>query len=586
VTTRRSRSSPLPPFATSQLQQAASVRLGFRPERTMRVAQQLYEGVEIGPEGSVGLITYMRTDSFRIAEEALAECRSFIERELGPEYLSPEPRVFRSRRGAQEAHEAIRPTSVERTPESLEPFLSPDQLKLYRLIWERFVACQMAAAAYDVTTIVVSAGPAEFRARGRVVVFDGFTRVYTPPGRREKEEEQRLPRLTSGQALDCRELVPSQHFTKPPPRYTEASLVKTLEREGIGRPSTYAEIISKIVERGYVEVRDRAFYAKELGIVANDALLPFFENIINTKFTSKMEERLDAIEEGRVDWREVLREFYERFSADLERAQREMPSVKKQLAQPTGERCPQCGAELVVRLSKRGRFLGCSAFPKCRYTRPLGAPAEPQEEPFGEKCPECGAELVVKSGRKGRFIGCSAFPKCRYTRPLEAAPGGSEERPRAEPVETGEKCPECGAPLVEREGRRGRFIGCSAFPKCRYTREVEGAERPKAEATDVKCPKCGAPMVIRRGRRGRFLGCSAYPKCRETMALSAAGIKIEPRPVGRNCPECGAPLVEREGRRGVFVGCSAYPKCRYIEGSDQGQAEGASEQKESQDGGC
>ena len=572
VATRRSHSSPLPPFATSQLQQAASVRLGFRPRKTMRVAQQLYEGVEIGEEGSVGLITYMRTDSFRIADEALAECRSFIERELGGDYLSPEPRVYRSRRGAQEAHEAIRPTSVERTPESLEAYLTPDQLKLYRLIWERFVACQMAPAAYDVTTVVVRAGPAEFRVRGRVVVFEGFTRVYQPP-RRGGKDEQPLPELAAGMVLDCREIVPSQHFTKPPPRYTEASLVKTLEREGIGRPSTYAEIITKIQERGYVELRDRLFYATELGILTNDVLLPFFENIINTNFTSQMEEHLDAIEEGRVDWRSVLREFYEPFRADLERAYREMPSVKKRMAKPTGEKCPQCGAEMVVRMSKRGRFIGCSAYPKCRYTKPLDEGGRPPDEPLEEKCPECGAGLVVKSGRRGRFIGCSAYPKCRYTRPLEQPAG----QPRPEPVETGEKCPKCGAPLVEREGRRGKFVGCSAYPKCDYTRDAEGSERAAPQQTEVKCQKCGAPMVIRRGRRGRFLGCSAYPKCKNTMALSAAGIKVEPKQVGRDCPRCGAPLVEREGRRGTFIGCSAFPKCRYIEG--------ASERKENEDGG-
>ncbi len=388
VATDRKRSSPMPPFATSQLQQAASVRLNFGTKRTMLVAQQLYEGVELGPEGSVGLITYMRTDAFRIANEALEECRGFIRQRLGEKYLSDKPRQFRSRRGAQEAHEAIRPTGVERTPESVEPYLSAEQLKLYRLIWERFVACQMAEAQYDVTRVAVSAGDAEFRASGRVVVFDGHTRVYAPLRGRDEEEEQPLPPLAAGQRLRCLELAPTQHFTKPPPRYTEASLVKTLEKEGIGRPSTYAQIVSTVQERGYATVRDKVFYCNELGMVTNDALLPFFENIINIRFTSEFEDHLDGIEEAKRDWQDVLREFYAPFSADLAKAQAEMPSVKKELAEPTGAKCPLCGADMVVRLSKRGRFMACSGFPKCRGAAPAhAATAAPRGEGEGPRPP-------------------------------------------------------------------------------------------------------------------------------------------------------------------------------------------------------
>jgi len=566
VETQRKKTAPMPPFATSQLQQAASVRLGFRPKKTMMVAQQIYEGVEVGAEGSLGLITYMRTDSFRIADEALGECRALIAKRFGDRYLSGEPRHFRARRGAQEAHEAIRPTDVGRTPESLEPHLTPDQLKLYRLIWERFVACQMADAEYDVTKVAIAAGPATFQATGRVLLFDGHTRAYAML-KRSEDVEQPLPPLQAGMALRYLDLVPSQHFTKPPPRYTEASLVKTLEREGIGRPSTYAQIISTIQERGYVEVRDKVFFAKELGIVTNDALLPFFENIINTRFTSQVEEDLDGIEEGKSDWRAVLKEFYAPFQADLAKAEADMPSVKKALAAATNEVCEKCGAAMVIRLSKTGRFLACSAFPKCRNARALDEGGEAAaEEPLDEKCPQCGEPLVVKTGRRGKFVGCSAYPKCRYTRPVEgeAAPAGP---PKAPPEPTGEACPRCGKPLVTRVGRQGKFVGCSGFPKCRFTRPLEGEAAAQAEtpATDVKCEKCGSPMVIRTGRRGRFLACSAYPKCKSTKPIREAGPLPPPKEVGRVCPECGKPLVLRTSARGPFIGCSGYPKCRHTE---------------------
>jgi len=565
VETKRKRSRPLPPFATSQLQQAASVRLGFRPRRTMRVAQQLYEGIEVGGEGSVGLITYMRTDSFRVADEALAECRELIAKRLGEQYLPKEPRRYRARRGAQEAHEAIRPTSALRTPEALEPCLNAEQLKLYRLIWERFVASQVADAQHDVTRVVVEAGPARFRATGRIVVFDGHTHVYAPL-RRKDDEQQALPPLADGMGLRCLELAPTQHFTKPPPRYTEASLVKTLEREGIGRPSTYAQIITTIQDRGYVEVREKVFYAQELGKVTNDALLPFFDNIINTKFTAQLEEHLDNVEGGERDWRDVLTEFYNPFQADLAKAAAEMPSVKEQLAEQTDEVCDKCGAPMVIRLSKRGRFLACSAFPKCRNTRALDSDGEPvQVEEIGENCPECGQPLAVRTGRRGKFVGCTAYPKCRYTRPMAGEAGEQGQAARVAPEPTGEDCPRCGKPLLLRTGRRGKFIGCSGFPKCRFTRPVEGEGQPEPEATGVTCDKCGAPMVLRTGRRGRFLACSAYPKCRNTKPAKDAGPAPPPQELGRACPECGKPLVVRGGRRGKFVGCSAYPACRYTE---------------------
>jgi len=574
--TKREAGKPNPPFATSQLQQAASVRLGLRPKVTMMLAQQLYEGIEVGAEGSVGLITYMRTDSFRVADEAVRECRDLIVKRFGDRYLSPEVRRYKSRRSAQGAHEAIRPTSVERTPEMIERYLSADQIRLYRLIWERFVASQMADAQYDVTRVAVEAGPGLFRVTGRVLLFDGHTRSY-PPLKREEGEEQPLPPLAAGQRLRCLELVPSQHFTKPPPRYTEASLVKTLEREGIGRPSTYAQIISTIQERSYVELRKKLFYAKELGIVTNDTLLPFFENIINTKFTSQLESHLDSIEEAKRDWQDVLREFYEPFSADLAKAEAEMAS------ETLDEKCPDCGEPLVVRTSRWGKFAGCSGYPKCRYKRRMGAEGQPEAverkppEPTGENCPQCGKPLMAREGKRGKFIGCSAYPKCRYTRNVEApqaAPAeGAATAPKAPaperkaPEPTGESCPNCGKPLVAREGKRGRFVGCTGYPKCRYTRDAEGqaAAAPLPEGTEAKCDKCGAPMARRTWRGRQFLACSAYPKCRNMKPDTSGPPPEPPKEVGRTCPECQKPLVVRRSRRGEFIGCSGYPKCRYTE---------------------
>ncbi|NQT53637.1 topoisomerase DNA-binding C4 zinc finger domain-containing protein, partial [bacterium] len=388
------------------------------------------------------------------------------------------------------------------------------------------------------------------------------------------------------QPLDCLKALPTQHFTKPPARYTEASLVKTLEREGIGRPSTYAQIISTIQERGYTEVKDKAFYAKELGIVTNDALLPFFDNIINTKYTSQLEERLDDIGEGKGDWQAVLREFYEPFKADLERAEAEMPSVKEKIAADTDEVCPKCGEKMVVRLSRRGRFLGCSAYPTCRYTQPMDEDGEPVPvETIEEKCPECGGELHVRTGRKGKFVGCTGYPKCRYTREYRegGAAGEDDAKPRPAPKPLGEDCPLCSQPLVERVGRRGAFVGCSGYPKCRFTRPIEGEQAEEPEATDEKCEKCGKPMAVKSGRRGRFLACSGYPDCKSTKPIDKAGPAPKTEEAGRACPECGKPLLVREGRRGKFIACSGYPKCRHTENvedapetpSDDGDAEPA-----------
>jgi len=552
------KSSPSAPFNTSTLQQQAANELGFSAARTMLIAQQLYEGLEVGSEGPVGLITYMRTDSFRIADEAMAECREFIGKEFGAKYLSDKPRVFASRKGAQEAHEAVRPTSALRTPEPLAQYLDRDQYKLYDLVWRRFVATQMAQAEYEITEVEIKAAergatvqeanaqPAEamFFARGRVILFDGHTKVS---GQR-KAEEQNLPAVKEHDPLKLHKLEPTQHFTKPPARYTEASLVKTLEREGIGRPSTYATIISTIQDRGYVEQREKKFHATQLGILVTDKLVEHFADVVDTKFTSRMEEKLDKIEDAHADYLAVLREFYSAFSADMEKARGAMQKVVEQ----TDHKCDKCGEPMVIRMSRKGRFLACSAFPKCKNTMALGEDNKPAEpEATDEKCAKCGAPMVIKTGSRGRFLACSAYPECRNTASVEN--GQSTIEP------TDQTCDKCGAPMVIRSGRRGKFAACSAFPKCRNTKPIDAegkiAEPPKI---DEKCEKCGSEMVL---RSGRFLACAAYPKCKNTKALPAEA-KQPPVPTDIPCERCGKPMVIRTSARGRFLGCSGYPKCR------------------------
>ncbi len=456
VTKKTSYGKPYPPFNTASLQQAAASRLGFSAKRTMRVAQQLYEGVEMGDRGSIGLITYMRTDSYRVSASSIEQVRSFIEGEYGRDYLPAKPRILSAKKGAQDAHEAIRPTDVFLTPEKVKPWLGRDQFRLYKLIWHQFVASQMKPARFEVVTADIEAADAVFRASGKRLLFDGHLRASWGG---EKDSSSLLPPLSEGEPLDLVELAASQHFTQPPPRYTEATLVKTLEKEGIGRPSTYAAIISTIQQRGYVKLEEKKFVPTELGELVTKKLVEHFPDILDVSFTRSMEERLDRIEEGEARWLDVVRDFYERFSRALEKAAAEMTSER-------------------------------------------GKPAE-----SGETCPECGAPLVERISRYGRFLACSAYPKCKYVKRDESRPA---------PQATGEKCPECGGELVVRRGRRGPFIACSNYPDCKYTRDIAGASDPVLGKTveEVRCPKCGAPMVVRRSRRGYFLGCSAYPKCK------------------------------------------------------------------------
>jgi len=513
------RRQPLPPFITSSLQMEANRKLRFAPKKTMSLAQRLYEGIELGDEGPVGLITYMRTDSTRVSGEALEAVRQFIGDAYGTDYLPENPHKYKSPKGAQEAHEAIRPTGVGRRPQDLKRFLSKDELALYDLIWRRFVASQMTPAIYQVTTVDIKAGDYLFRATASVLQFPGYTAVYQEF--REVEDEEataKLPPLKEGELLELRDFDPQQHFTKPPARFTEASLIKELEVQGIGRPSTYATILSNLQDRFYVVKEKATLRPTEMGLVVSDLLVENFPNILDLKFTASMETDLDRVAEGRVSWRQVMRNFYEPFARDLEAAKGGMRRVK---SVPTGLKCPACGAELVVRWGKNREFLGCSAYPKCSFTGdfrrdargrfvlqgeggptgpgPTGAGEAPASPPrtttTGLKCPKCQKELVIRRGRKGEFLGCTGYPRCKFTQNfIRDAQGNPVPLDRA--AETASfPCPRegCGGGLVKRRSRRGFFYGCSNYPKCDFTLNQPPIEEP--------CPRCAFPWLMKKGRK-------------------------------------------------------------------------------------
>ncbi len=465
IKTRRTTSKPPAPFITSTLQQQAANQLGYSTKNTMRTAQQLYEGIELGSKGSLGLITYMRTDSTNLSKDALDSTRGFIRENFGADYLPDKPNFYSSsNKSAQEAHEAIHPTDVNITPESIRDYLTSQQFKLYKLIWNRTVACQMPPAQWDSTAITITESEnqkAEFRCTGRKLVFDGFMKVTGI----SSNGEQMLPQLSQQQRLWPVTIKPTQHFTSPPPRYTEASLVKTLEAEGIGRPSTYASIISTIQDRGYVEQIDRKFHATDLGIVVTDKLNQHFPRIMDLAFTSHMEEQLDKIEEQHLDWKEILREFYGPFKENLDRAHEEMKHAKAE-TQPSEYTCPDCGKPLVYRFGKNGRFLSCSNYPECKYASPCDRNGKIMTpEPSGYKCPNCGSDMILRKGRFGAFLGCSAYPECKTIQKIDKE--GKPLPPKAPPEPSGIKCYKCDGELVIRQSKRGPFLGCGRFPKCR-----------------------------------------------------------------------------------------------------------------------
>ncbi len=462
---KESVSRPSAPFITSTMQQAAANRLGFTAKKTMAMAQQLYEGIDLGSMGFLGLITYMRTDSTHLSEEAIKEGRNYIGMHLGQDYLPAKPKIYASKKDAQQAHEAIRPTDVDLTPVDIKPFLSDQQFKLYDLIWRRFVACQMTPAKWNVTNLNIvaqtSIGRCCYKSAGRILVFDGFTKIW-PTG----SNEQQLPAVETGQKLEPVDIRAEQHFTKPPARYTEASLVKALEKEGVGRPSTYATIISTIQDRGYVEKQDKRFFATDIGEVVTDKLNEYFPKIMDIAFTRYMEEQLDKIEEQHLDWLAVLEDFYHPFKENLETAQAEMKHAKAEMT-PSEYKCPKCGQPLVYRFGKNGKFLSCSSYPDCKFACPCDKEGKMLEEKVSEhKCPECGKPMVHKNGRFGSFLGCSGYPECKTTLTLDKE--GNVLPPKPPPEPTGVKCYKCkDGELVIRQSKKGPFLGCGKFPKCR-----------------------------------------------------------------------------------------------------------------------
>lgn len=475
------RRNPPPPFITSQLQQEAFKKLRFSAKKTMLIAQRLYEGIELGEEGPVGLITYMRTDSPRISDDAAKEVRSFIESRFGEDYLPAKVRAYKSKKGAQEAHEAIRPTSVARTPESIASFVNKDTLNLYKLIWTRFVACQMNPAILDITTVTIGAGRFKLKATGTEMIFPGFTILYPSDGEEDKDRKE-LPLLKEGEELELLEVTPKQHFTQPPPRYTEASLIKELEENGIGRPSTYATIISNIKDREYVKTVKGHLEPTELGMLVNELLVENFPNILNVDFTAQMENQLDLIEEGKVTWVQTLEDFYKSFKDDLKKAEVSMRNLKKEKI-PTDIRCELCGKNMVIRWGQKGEYLACSDYPRCKNTKNFhrdeaGRIVIEREEELGT-CELCGKPMVVREGRFGKFLACTGYPKCKNTKPFSSA----------FPKPTGFKCPVCeDGEIVERLSKKGSiFYGCSRYPKCDFAMSDRPVEGP--------CPYCGFPVL-------------------------------------------------------------------------------------------
>ena len=509
VRTQEKKRNPLPPFITSTLQQESFQRLRFSAQKTMVVAQHLYEGMDIGTEGATGLITYMRTDSTRTSPEALAEVRGFIQATFGANYLPVEARSFRSRETSQDAHEAIRPTSVARTPASMKRHLEPDQYRLYELIWQRFVASQMNPALVLTTTADITAGAYLLRASGSRIKFDGFTRAYSStlidtrgqsavPNDAGAPETMNLPALHEGDPLKQLGILPEQHFTEPPPRYTEASLVKTLEEKGIGRPSTYATIVGTILTRDYV-LRDRGkLTPTELGMTVWKLLARMFGDVFEVEFTAKMERELDRVENGKDAWDRVVAEFYGPFQKDLTTAEAQRESLKASLAEESDRECPQCGSKMVKRYGRNGPFLACPRYPECKTTMPLEGEAESEAVPT-QLCPVCESPMRVRSGRFGKFLACSRYPECKGTRPLGL----------------GMPCPECGTgELVERRTRRGKsFFGCSRYPECTFAVWDRPVKQP--------CPSCAYPILVQKHTKtkGDYLQC---PKCKTRVDAEAS----------------------------------------------------------------
>ncbi len=567
ITTKERKKGAVPPFITSKLQQAAR----FPVKKTMLIAQQLYEGVELPGEGAVGLITYMRTDSTRVSDQALTEVREFIGTKFGADYVPEKPIFYRAKSDAQDAHEAIRPTSMQWDPETVRPHLTGDQYYLYRLIWNRFVASQMPPATFDDTTVDIAVAPAAgaarfeylFRVKGSVPKFPGWMAVYNQepaadaraegpgPDAATAEDDDAanvLPALSEGDALQLKELKPEQKFTQPPPRYSEATLVKALEENGIGRPSTYASIISVIQARDYVNKIEGRFKPTMLGRMLVERLLsPVFDDILDVGYTRELEEDLDKIEEGTENYESTLSSFYKKFAKDLKRAAKEMINLKEGVEPDPAIACDKCGKPMVIKAGRFGLFLACSGYPECENTRELEAPENGAEgEALEEACENCGRPMAIKRGRFGQFLACTGYPECKTTRKIITTKQGMTAAKPDQILD--EKCPKCGSSLVIKHGRFGEFTACSNYPSCKYV---------KQKSTGVLCPKDGGDIVERKSRRGKvFFGCANYPDCDFTLWN---------RPMPEKCPDCGAPfLVEKITKRhGRQLICN-NEECSYV----------------------
>jgi DNA topoisomerase I len=543
VTTKERKKGAVPPFITSKLQQAAR----FPVKKTMMIAQQLYEGVELPGDGAVGLITYMRTDSTRVSEQAITDVREFIGRTYGPDFVPEKPNAYKTKSDAQDAHEAIRPTSMQYDPESVRAHLSPDQYYLYKLIWNRFVASQMPAATFDETTVDINAADYVFRVKGSVPKFAGWLAVYNQETIEAKTEgpgpdavsaedddgSSVLPPLREGDTLQLRELKPEQKFTQPPPRYSEATLVKALEENGIGRPSTYASIISVIQARDYVNKIEGRFKPTVLGRMLVDRLLsPAFDDILDVEYTRNLEEDLDKIEEGTSNYAKTLSSFYKKFEKDLKRASKEMINLKEGVEPEPAVACDKCGKPMVIKAGKFGLFLACSGYPECENTRELETP-EPGADGEGieEACENCGKPMAMKRGRFGQFLACTGYPECKTTRKIITTKQGMTAAKPDQMLD--EKCPKCESNLVLKQGRFGEFTACSNYPACKYV---------KQKSTGLVCPKDGGDVVERKSRRGKvFFGCANYPDC---------DFVLWNRPVLEPCPQCGEKfLIEKITKR-------------------------------------
>ena len=554
VGTKARKKQAAPPYITSKLQQASQMPV----KRTMMIAQQLYEGIELPGEDAVGLITYMRTDSTRVSDQALTDVREHIQSAFGEAYLPAKPNIYRAKKGAQDAHEAIRPTSMEYDPDRVKPHLTKEQFYIYRIIWNRFVASQMLPAIFDDTTVDINAGIYTFRIKGSVLKFKGWLSAYSKDvednsdspgdqeGTREDDEHTKglLPALNKGDTLSLKATRSEQKFTQPRPRFSEAMLVKELEENGIGRPSTYAAIIGVLQSREYVAKIEGRFKPTRLGRLVTELLLKSFKDILDVEYTKALEESLDKIEDGDADYQGTIASFYKKFEKDLEQAAKAMPNIKVE-GLPSDETCDKCKASMIIKVGRFGMFLACSAYPDCKNTRELET-TEPSQDEEAENCENCGKPMVVKRGRFGQFLACSAYPDCKTTRKIiETKQGLSAAKPD-QLLE--EKCPKCESQLVIKQGRFGEFTACSSYPTCKFV---------KLKSTGVSCPKDGGDIVERKTRRNiPFFGCSNYPECDFTLWK---------RPLAEACPKCKREyVVEKTTKRhGRQVFCD-NDECDYI----------------------